>query len=349
MKKVLRTVLAAAVLAAFVAALVWMSIPPSADLVVYTSVDAAYSRPLVAAFERETGLDVKLVPDAEANKTTGLYQRLLAEKGRPRADVFWNNEISRTLLLAGKGALQPFTPGTLKEIPTEFRAKDRTWYGLACRVRVIIYNTNLVKPGEAPTSVGELVDERWKGKAAMAYPLFGTTATHCAALRSLKRGGRERENVNLFFKQLVANKIRVVAGNSVVARMVADGRAEVGLTDTDDAWNMIDNGKPVKIVYPDQNVMRGEIGALVIPNTASLISGAPHPRAARKFLDFLLSARAEALLARPPSRHLPVRPDVPAAEDTRALCEIQSMQVDWDRVALEVEAQARDLGDIFPR
>jgi iron(III) transport system substrate-binding protein len=347
MSKVLRTLLAAAVLAALVVVLVWLSIPPSADLVVYTSVDAAYSRPLVAVFERETGLDVKLVHDAEAAKTTGLYQKLLAERGRPRADVFWNNEISRTLLLARKGLLAPYTPDCLEEIPTEFRAKDRTWYGLACRVRVIIYNTNLVKPEEAPTSVDELVKERWKGKAAMAYPLFGTTATHCAALRSLKRPGREK--INLFFRQLVANKIRVVAGNSVVARMVADGRAEVGLTDTDDAWNMIDRGKPVKIVYPDQNIRHGEIGALVIPNTASLIAGAPHPQAARKFLNFLLSARAEAMLARPPSRHLPVRARVPAAKDTLSLSEIQPMLVDWKRVAIEIEAQARELGGIFPR
>jgi len=349
MKKTLRVVLAVAGMVALVVLLVWLSIPPDPDLVIYTSADDAYSRPLVAEFRRRSGLDVRLVTDAEAAKTTGLYKRLLAEQKEesgPVADVFWNNEISRTLLLARKGVLQPFTPGTLEEIPEEFRAKDGTWYGLACRVRVIIYNTDLVAKDQAPRSVGDLARERWKGKAAMAEPLFGTTATHCAALRTLR--GMNRQTANAFFKQLIDNKIRVVAGNSVVARMVAEGRVEVGLTDTDDAWNLKDQGKPVEIVYPDQR--RGEPGALIIPNTASLIRGAKHPEAAKRFLDFLLSAEAEKMLARPPSRHLPVRPNVPAAPDTRALYEIVNpMRVDWQKVADAVEDQVKDLREIFPR
>ncbi len=347
MNRVLRVFLAIAILAGLAALLVWLSIPPNPDLVIYTSADDAYSRPLVAEFRRRSGLDVRLVTDAEASKTTGLYKRLLAEhKSGVVADVFWNNEISRTLLLAKKGVLQPFTPSTVKEIPTEFRAKDRTWYGLACRVRVIIYNTDLVKAEDAPKSIGDLAMERWRSKAAMAEPLFGTTATHCAALRSIK--GMNREKANAFFKQLIANKMRVVAGNSVVARMVADGRVEVGLTDTDDAWNMKDKGKPVEIVYPDQRA--DEPGALIIPNTASLIKGAKHPQAAKKFLDFLLSAHAEEMLARPPSRHLPVRPNVSAAADTKALYEItRPMRVDWQKVADAVESQVKDLQEIFPR
>ena len=70
-----------------------------------------------------------LPPEMLLDRHQKEHKRLLAEQKEesgPVADVFWNNEISRTLLLAKKGVLQPFTPSTLKEIPTEFRAKDGT-------------------------------------------------------------------------------------------------------------------------------------------------------------------------------------------------------------------------------
>ncbi|MHC4914639.1 MAG: extracellular solute-binding protein [Planctomycetota bacterium] len=344
MTKVFRILLALTVVVA-VGTLVWMGVPSTPDLVVYTSSDDQYSRPLVAAFEKESGLEVGLVTDAEAAKTTGLYQRLLAERKSPRADVFWNNEISRTLLLSRKGALRKWTPSDLKGVPDEFRDPKGRWYGLACRVRVIIYNKEKVTDRDAPGSVFELVEERWKGRAAMAYPLFGTTATHCAALRAHPKMGREK--ANRFFRELVKNEIRVVEGNSVVAKMVGRGAVDVGLTDTDDAWNVIAAGMPVALVYPDQRSQ--EFGALVIPNTATMIAGCRHPEAAQEFLDFLMSARAEKMLAAPPARHLPVRQGVKADKDAQPLYMIRPMEVDWEKVADEVEAQVKDLEEIFPR
>jgi len=320
-------------------------LPSRVDLVVYTASDAVYSQPVREAFERETGLRVALVTDAEASKTTGLYQRLLAERKRPRADVFWNNEISRTLLLARKGLLQPYKPAGTSALGSEFRDPAGRWHGLACRVRVIIYNTKLVTKREAPGSVGELAEERWKGQVAVAYPLFGTTATHFAALRAHPEMGREKANA--FFRRLVANKTRVAGGNAIVARLVASGDVKVGLTDTDDAWAMIDKGHPVKIVYPDQRPE--EPGALVIPNTASLISGARHPEAARRFLDFLFSEKVETMLAAPPARHLSPRPEGKVAPDARPIYALKPMKVDWKKVADEIESQAPELEKIFPR
>lgn len=346
MSRKVRALLAGGAVVA-VAVAVWLVIPPGYDVVVYTSADAAYSRPLIKAFEQETGLSVGFVPDAEAAKTTGLYHRLLSEhaQNRPQADVFWNNEISRTLLLARRGVLQGFEPANLKDIGKDFRGKDGLWYGLACRVRVIIYNTKLVEEKDAPDSVLSLADERWNGKVAMAYPLFGTAATHSAALRAHPKVGRER--AARFFRDLMAGGLQVVDGNAIVAQRVAAGQALVGLADTDDAWSMIDKGHPVKIVYPDQGT--NQIGALVIPNTASMIRGARNPGAARKFLNFLLSDRAERLLAGPPARHLPTRPRVKAAADARPLYMIKPMKIDWQKVGDEVDRQPKELERIFRR
>jgi iron(III) transport system substrate-binding protein len=303
-----------------------MMLRPGHDLVVYTSADSVYSRPVVEAFERVSGLRVGLVPDAEAAKTTGLYHRLLAERGHPRADVFWSSEIGRTVLLEKQGVL---SGGSHREF--------------ACRVRIIMFNKELVKPDEAPKSVLDLADPKWKGKAAVAYPLFGTTATYAAALR-LAIG---REKADDFFRKLVANGTQVVNGNGIVAERVAAGQATVGFTDTDDFWGQADEGKPVGVVYPDQE--EGGLGALVIPNTAAQVVRGPHPDAARLFLEFLASPEAEKMLAAPPARHLPLNPAVKAAPDAKGLSEIKAMKVDWDKVAAEIEAQPADLERIFPR
>jgi iron(III) transport system substrate-binding protein len=336
-------ILVAAALVAAAVIVIALTLRPGPDLVVYASADDVYARPVIAAFEKESGLRVGLVTDAEAAKTTGLYQRLLAERARPRADVFWNNEISRTLLLARAGLLA--APSLPAGPVREFRDARGLWQGLACRARVLVYNTAKVAEAEAPASVFDLASPRWKGQAAVAYPLFGTTATHFAALRAHPRLGRERATE--FFRGLLANDVQVVDGNAVAARLVGEGRALVALTDTDDAWAQVDAGKPVRIVYPDQE--ENGLGTLVIPNTVSQLAGAPHPEAAARFLAFMLSARAEAELAKPPARHLPTLTDVPAAPDATPLYMIRRMEIDWEKVADEIDAQPADLEALFRR
>ena len=62
------------------------------EVVVYTAVEQVYCQELFAQFEEETGIQVRAVYDTEANKTTGLVNRIIAEADQPVCDVFWNNE-----------------------------------------------------------------------------------------------------------------------------------------------------------------------------------------------------------------------------------------------------------------
>ena len=72
----------------------------SKEVVVYTSLDKVFSEPVLEEFEKQTGIKVKAVYDSEATKTTGLVNRLIAEKNAPKADVFWNSETGRTALVS---------------------------------------------------------------------------------------------------------------------------------------------------------------------------------------------------------------------------------------------------------
>ena len=74
------------------------------EVTAYVSADRPFSEPIMQEYERQSGVRVNVVYDTEETKSTGLANRLLAEKGRPQADVFWSNEPVRTLMLKSRGA-----------------------------------------------------------------------------------------------------------------------------------------------------------------------------------------------------------------------------------------------------
>ena len=91
------------------------------EVVVYTSVDQHFSEPILKAFENESGIKVRAVYDVEAAKTTGLVNRLIAEKSNPLADVWWNGEFAQTILLKEKGVLTQYDSKSTSDIPAQFR------------------------------------------------------------------------------------------------------------------------------------------------------------------------------------------------------------------------------------
>ena len=137
-------------------------------VVVYVAHDQDYSEPILKEFERKTGIKVMALYDTEATKTVGLVNRLLAEKNRPQADVFWNNEVIRSILLKHNDILQPYCSSNANDIPEKYKDPECYWTGFAARARVIIYNTQKIQDEEAPRSIFDFIDPKWKGKACIA-------------------------------------------------------------------------------------------------------------------------------------------------------------------------------------
>ena len=107
--------------------------------------------------------------------------------------------------------------------------------------KVVVYNTDLVAKEHRPTSIHDLADAWFKGKACLANPLFGTRSMHAAALfQSLGDGDAKK-----FFQSLVDNDVKVLTSNGEVRRRVANGKFAIGLTDTDDVNVAIQEGKPL--------------------------------------------------------------------------------------------------------
>ena len=152
-------------------------------VVLYTSVDEPYARPLIDEFEKQTGIDVKLVTDAEASKSVGLSEKLRAEKDHPQADVWWDNECFLTINLADEGVLAPYDSPSAADIPSQFKDPQRRWAGNVLRVRVLVslHSAGAMKP----THLSDLIRPELKGQIAIARPTAGTTGGHVAALYEL--------------------------------------------------------------------------------------------------------------------------------------------------------------------
>ena len=298
---------------------------------VYVSLDREHSGSVLKRFEKDTGIKVDALFDTEATKTVGLVRQLIAEKGSPRCDVYWNNELATTVKLKEYGILAGFVPQNAADIPAAFKDPDGYWTGFAARARVLIVNTDLVKPSEMPTSMWDLADPKWKGKVCMARPQTGTTAAHAAALFV-----QDRKRAEEYFARLARNDVVWLTGNAHCMRDVSAGRFAFGWTDTDDFNVARLQGRPVAMVYPDKG--EDQNGVMYIPNSLVLIKGGPHPENGKRLIEWLLRPEIEAELANSATAQIPVRPGVAVPDHVRRPDQIgKTMPLDWDTIGKQYD------------
>jgi iron(III) transport system substrate-binding protein len=305
--------LAALALAALaVLAAVW-AVPRSwwpgaaGSVVVYCSQDQVFAEPVFAEFRRRTGIRVDAVFDSEAVKTVGLANRLLAERGHPRCDLWWSNEELRTRQLAAQGIFAR---------TNEVRSFGR-------RTRTLVVQAGAA---EFPASVLELTNARWRGRISVAFPLFGTTATHLLALRT----GLGTAGWSDWCSALARNRPFIEEGNSHVVRRVARGEAVVGLTDSDDVAAAVREGLPVRALPPDTWM-------LAIPNTVALVKPAAPGGPADRLAGFLASPEVVALLASA------------GAFDAGGSSAAEFLHPDWDAVLRDLGETTAELERVFRR
>jgi iron(III) transport system substrate-binding protein len=284
----------------------------SNQVIIYCAQDQVYAEPIFRDFEKETGIKVRPVFDSEAVKTVGMANRLLAERSHPQCDVFWGNEEMRTRQLAAKQVFRP-TNG---------------WVAFGFRSRRIVLNTNKVLLASAPRSLGELTNETWRGKVALAYPQFGSTATHFHSLRQLWGDQRWQS----WCRALAANKPFLVDGNSVVVKVVGRGEAWVGLTDSDDIAAGQEEGLPIAPLSMTEET-------LLLPNTVAVVRNARHPEAAQKLFEYLQrNDIVERLVA------------AKAIEGfSTAEIKDRTLSVNWDALLRDLATTTEKLNNIFLR
>lgn len=296
----------------FLACFLWIGCRPAREnvVIVYTSQDQIYAREILADFTRETGIRVLPLFDSESAKTTGLMNRLIAERLRPQCDVFWSNEEMMMRKLGRRGLLA-----------------DAPIASFGYRSRRLVVNTNFVDPDAAPIDLKQLTSPKWKGRVAIAYPLFGTTAAHFMALQA----AWGKDAWEQWCRDLVKNKALIVDGNSAVVRLVGMGEAWLGLTDFDDVAVGLRKRLPIKMLPLTQEFP-------VIANSVALIRGGPNPQNARRFQEYLQQRQTqERLLA------------LGALEGITPSDSSDFLRTDWESVLEDFESAYTWLSETFLR
>jgi iron(III) transport system substrate-binding protein len=291
-------------------ALSWLGrVTGGRSVTLYTSQDQVYADLVLQRFRQDTGVRIRPVYDSEAVKTVGLANRLLAERSHPQCDVFWNNEILRTWQLAAQGIFEG-------------------WAEFGYRSRRLVINTNLLNPADAPTSLLDLTNSVWRGKIALAYPLFGTTVTHFLALR--QHWGHDAWEQ--WCRELQANQPLLVDGNSVVVQFVGRGEAWIGMTDSDDIAVGQREGFPV-MALPITDL------DLLIPNSVAVVRGGPNRAEAEVLYEYLQRPEVIDWLIQ-----------VNALEGASVEeVEVETVRPDWHRLLGELEIGTESLRRIFLR
>lgn len=279
----------------------------TSQVVVYCSVDSAFAEPILAEFESRTGIVTHRVFDTEAGKTTGLVNKLLAERDRPRADVWWSGEIFGSIQLAASGILAEYKSPVAADIPDMYRDPAGLWTAFGLRGRVIAFDPKKTKREDLPKSWGEFVNPKYKDRFRLADPRFGTTRGHMAVLLSLWG----RPAMEGYYRGLKANGCKLTDGNAQSVLLLARGVVEIVATDTDDVIVAQARGDSVDMIYPDLDTPDGGLktpGTLWIPCSVGLVKNGPHSEAGKKLIDYLISSEVEEKLYASKSHNVPVRP-----------------------------------------
>jgi iron(III) transport system substrate-binding protein len=228
----------------------------------------------------------------------GLERILLEHRlGKLQADVLGVDfDFIRELL--GAGVLARYDAPEKRNYPSPFWDKEGRWYASDYTLVVIAYNSNLVKPAEAPRNYADLLNPRWKNDISI------DTEPEQAVFAWLLEWGEEKTAE--YMKALIRNGTVPRRGHTLQVQLLCSGETKIAVEVYPARVAQMKNEKgcPIEMVFP--NPTPGSIGS-----HAGIAKGAGHPHAAALYLDFILSAEGAAVLAK--SGSLPARKGAKAA------------------------------------
>ncbi len=251
-------------------------------LTVYSGRTSNLIGPLLEQFAESEGVDIEV----RYGQSADLALLIREEGDRSPADVFISQSPGAVGFLAGEGLLRPIDDGVLSRVPARFRNAGGLWAGISGRVRVIVYNRDLVDPAELPASVFDLTGERFRGRVALA-PANGSFQDFVTAMRETHGDGPTLE----WLAGMRANEALTYANNTSIVQAVGRGDAPMGLVNhyynhrakAEDPEAASEN-----YFFPDQ-----DIGSLLIVTAAGVLASAGGSGLPDRFVEFMLSEQAQ--------------------------------------------------------
>ncbi len=308
--------------AGWMAGSAWAQGEPEDAVVVYSAADADMVNAMVAAFQqRYPSVKVSTVVAG----TGELIKRVEAEASRPLGDVLWS--VGPEALGGKKALVAPYESHEATAFFAGLAPADHVWTPFTVMPYVMMYNKKLVGEADAPRAWKDVLDPKWKGKVAYA-DASKSGSSYTLLVTWLTIFGKD--DTGWKFVEDLLRQSKVLPKSSMTYQMVANGEIPLGLTFEQAAFDYLKGGAPVALVYPTE-------GTAVIPDGSAIVANAPHPNAARLFLDFTVSKEGQALMVDKFGRRS-VRKDVGSPAGLPALDKIKAIDYDL-RYAADDRAQ----------
>jgi iron(III) transport system substrate-binding protein len=272
---------------------------------------------LVSAFEKQTGIKVKVRSGDEAE----LGNQIIQEGASSPADVFYTENTPVLEALRERGLLARVASSTLASVPSRYNSAQGDWLGVSGRVSVLVYNTSQLAPSQLPGSILELSQPKFKGKLG-----FAPSETDFQPLITsiIKRDGRPA--AESWLKGLKANG-KIYPDNETVVAQVNNGESALGPINHY-YWYRLRAEVGQDSVHSNLHYYAPyDPGNLLNVSGAAVLKSSSHQAAAQRFLAFLVSESGQQALAHSHSYEYPLRPGVSPAPGVRPLDEIKPISL----------------------
>lgn len=250
--------------------------------VFYANITAV--EPIMKAFEQATGVKGQYTRIASSKFIPTILTEFNA--GKLLADVV-QAPLPMLQLLKEQGVLAPYRSSSLEGYP-DWAVEDDSIIQFGIEYVSYIYNTDHVKPEDAPARYEDLADPKWKDKIVMANP--SNHASTIGWLVGLKEKVFQSEDEWMqFLKGLAANKPMFVASFGPTPAPVESGEKLVAIS----MPKYIVTKAPAPLAW---GPLSGQ-PLLGSPRAIALTAKPPHPEAAKVFLDYWLGQEAMGILA----------------------------------------------------
>jgi iron(III) transport system substrate-binding protein len=296
-------------------------------VVIYNADTAEFGEAFAQAFNKQhPGVSVEIISAGVGE----LFTRVKAEASRPQGDIMLAASHESFLQMAD--LFLPYTAKSDADFAANVKDAQRRFYGFSMPLQVLIINTSLAAPAEAPKAWKDLGDAKWKGKIIMANPALSGSA-YAQLAQMLQLHGWP-------LVQLVVKNATITSSSKLAYQGVGTGEFTIGLTGEENVFRLKEEGRPVEAVHPAE-------GTGLRYDAVGIIKGGPNPDNAKLFLDFLTSREAHSIAAGKPFFRRSVRNDVAPPPGLKPTSEITFFAYDVEKAAKEKSAYLKKFDEIM--
>ncbi|MDO5668377.1 MAG: iron ABC transporter substrate-binding protein [Corynebacterium sp.] len=299
-------------------------------LVIYSGRSEDLVAPLIEDFTEETGIEVEVRYGSTAEQA----QLLLTEGDATPAHVFLSQEAGALGLLQEQGMLTELPAETIAQVADGYSSEGNEWVGITGRARVVTYDRDSVSEDEAPDTVEEMVDPKWKGQIGVA-PGNASFLAFVTAMRVTEGDDATRE----WLEQLAANEPQTYKRNGDILEAVDNGEVQLGLINHYYWYSAAAEKGAENMRAQLKWGADGDLAGLINATGVGILTKGAGREDAQAFVDFLLSEQAQTYFAEETFEY-PLVTGIAGPEGVPPLDSMQAPDVDLAQLGTVEESAA---------